>query len=46
MEVKLNVRWYKAELKNDIDAAEIDQDRKNDLTTMAVRYVKKAGSDG
>ena len=36
----------KAELKNDIDAAEIEQDSKEDLTTMAMRYVKKAGSDG
>ena len=40
------LKMAKAELQNDIDAAEIDQDRKDDLTTMAVRYVKKAGSDG
>ena len=40
------LKMAKAELKNDIDAAEIQQDRKDDLTTMAVRYVKKAGSDG
>ena len=40
------LRMVKSELKNDIDAAEITQDRKDDLTTMAMRYVKKAGSDG
>ena len=39
------LKMFKAELKNDIDAAEIEQDRKEDLTTMAMRYVKKA-SDG
>ena len=40
------LKMAKAELKNDIDAAEIDQDRKDDLSAMAMRYVKKAGSDG
>ncbi len=40
------LKMAKAELKNDIDAAEITQDRKDDLTTMAMRYVKKSGSDG
>ncbi len=40
------LKMAKAELKNEIDAAEIEQDRKDDLTTMAMRYVKKAGSDG
>ena len=40
------LKMAKAEIKNDIDAAEIHQDRKDDLTTMAMRYVKKAGSDG
>ncbi len=40
------VEMAKAELKNDIDAAEIEQDRKDDLSTKAMRYVKKAGSDG
>ncbi len=36
----------RAEVANQIDAAEIEQGRKDDLTTMARRYVKKAGSDG
>ena len=40
------LKMVKAELKNDIDAAEIEQDRKDDLTTMAMRYVRKAGIDG
>ncbi len=40
------LKMAKAEFKNNIDAAEIEQDRKDDLTTMAMRYVKKAGSDG
>ena len=35
----------RAEVANQIDAAEIEQGRKDDLTTMAMRYVKKA-SDG
>lgn len=36
------LKMAKGELKNDIDAAEIEQGRKDDLTTMAMRYVKKA----
>ena len=36
----------KAELKNDIDAAEIEQDRKDAIGKKAVRYIKKARSDG
>ena len=40
-----DLEMLRAQIGNEIDAAEIEQDRKDKLTTTAMRYVKKAGSD-